>query len=61
METTKNRKKIMVMAIILILSIGNYSRMFGNEPIRTVLFMQIFVIGAISALLIRKIVCELRK
>jgi hypothetical protein len=61
METRKQKRRIILLAVILLLSVGNYFRMFDNEPIRTVHFIQIFIIGAISSLLIYKIVAEFRK
>lgn len=41
-----------IMAILLLLSIGNYSRMEGTEDIRGIEFLSIFVIGLTSGLLI---------
>ncbi len=50
----KNKRGILL-AVLLSLSIGNYSRMVGNENIRTVQFFSIFAIGSITALLVREI------
>lgn len=41
--------------MLLLASLGNYGRMAGTEDIRTVEFLSIFAIGALSALLIREI------
>jgi hypothetical protein len=43
----KNRRRI---------SIGNYSRLAGNENIRTIQFLSIFAIGALSGLLLNEFI-----
>lgn len=48
------RRRIIILAVLLIISIGNYTRIVGNENIRTIQFLSIFAIGALSALLIRE-------
>ncbi len=48
------KKKKVILAILLIIAIGNYSRLSGSENIRTVQFLSIFVMGALSALLINE-------
>jgi hypothetical protein len=53
MET---RKKRILLAVLLMISIGNYFRIVGNENVRAVQFLSIFAIGAISALLIKELV-----
>jgi hypothetical protein len=50
---TNRRRRIL--PIILILSILNYSRIKGSENIRTVQFISIFVMGALTALVIREL------
>ncbi len=55
----KNRR-IGLLAIMFMLSIGTLSRIKGNESIRVIQFLSIFSIGAISALLIREIAEKLR-
>ncbi|MBK6976571.1 MAG: hypothetical protein IPH28_05220 [Cytophagaceae bacterium] len=50
----KNRRMILL-AIMLVLSIGTFTRIVGNENIRTVQFLSIFVIGALTSLLIREV------
>ena len=55
----KNRR-IGLLAIMFMLLIGTLSRIKGNESIRTIQFLSIFSIGAISALLIREIAEKLR-
>jgi hypothetical protein len=49
------KKRIAVIAIMLILAIGNYSRIIDHGTIRTVEFLSIFVIGALTSLLIREV------
>ena len=56
----KNRRLVML-AVVLILSIGTFSRIEGNDSIRTVQFLSIFAIGAITSLLIREIVQEVKR
>jgi hypothetical protein len=43
------------------LSIGNYFRIHGNENIRAIQFLSIFVIGMLSGLLIRDLFTKFRK
>jgi hypothetical protein len=52
-----NRQKriIVVLAILLLVTIGNFSRNSSSINIRTVDFITIWVIGALSGLLIHKI------
>jgi hypothetical protein len=49
------RRRRIILVLLLMMSIGNYSRIVGSENIRTVQFLSIFAIGALSALLIREI------
>lgn len=53
------RKRRIVIAVMLMISIGNYARLINNN-IRPIQFLSIFVIGALSALLIRSIADEYR-
>lgn len=48
-------KRLVILAVLLMLSIGNFTRIVGNENIRTVQFLSIFVIGALTSLLIREV------
>lgn len=50
----KNRRLVML-AVLLIISIGTFTRITGNENIRMVQFLSIFVIGALTSLLIREV------
>lgn len=51
-----SKKRRILIAVLLMISIGNYTRIIGTENIRTVEFLSIFVIGFLTALLIREIV-----
>lgn len=50
-----SKKRTVIICLFLIIAIGNYSRIEGTENIRTVEFLAIFVIGALSSLLLREI------
>jgi hypothetical protein len=56
-----NKKRTIILAIMLILSIGNYSRIIDHGNIRTVEFLSIFVIGALTALLIREVATIIKR
>jgi hypothetical protein len=49
-------RRTIVIAIMLIIAIGNYTRIIDHGTIRTVEFLSIFVMGALTSLLIREIV-----
>jgi TM2 domain-containing membrane protein YozV len=48
-----SNKRRVVIAVMLMISIGNYARLVNNENIRAIQFLSIFAIGALTALLIR--------
>lgn len=48
------KKRRIVIAILLILSVINYTRLKGNENIRSIQFLSIFIIGVLSGLLINE-------
>lgn len=50
-----SKKKKILLTVLLVVSLVNYARMAGTEDIRTVEFLSIFAIGAISALLINDV------
>lgn len=50
-----NRRRI-IFAVLFILSVGNFSRIQGNENIRTVQFLSIFAMGMLFGLLVKEIV-----
>lgn len=54
------RKRRIIIAVMLMLSIGNYFRIVDNENIRLIQFLSIFAIGALSALLIRSFAEEFK-
>lgn len=54
------RRRRIIIAVILMLSVVNYSRVQGHENIRLIQFISIFAIGALTALLIRELVTALR-
>ncbi len=56
----ENRRSV-ILAVALLLAVGNYSRIVGNENIRTVQFLSVFAIGAISSLLLREIITRFNK
>lgn len=52
----RRKKRILIMtAVLLLISIGNYSRIEGTEHIRNIEFLSIFTIGMLSGLLLREI------
>jgi hypothetical protein len=46
------KRRRIIIAVLLMISIGNYTRIVGTENIRLIQFISIFVIGALSALLL---------
>lgn len=50
------RRTSIVIAFALMLSIFNFSRIQGNENLRAIQFISIFVIGALAAVLLMKII-----
>lgn len=46
------KRKLPIIAILLLLSIANYSRIEGTENIRAIEFLSIFVIGMLSGVLL---------
>lgn len=54
-----NRRRI-IFAVLFILSVGNFSRIQGNDNIRTIQFLSIFVMGMLFGLLLKEILDALR-
>lgn len=54
-----NRRRI-IFAVLFMLSIGNFSRIQGNENIRTVQFLSIFAMGMLFGLLVKEIADSIR-
>jgi hypothetical protein len=57
---SKNLKKMektrrVIIAVILMISIGNYFKIVGNENIRPIQFFSIFTIGMLSGLLLNEV------
>ncbi|WP_293871924.1 hypothetical protein [Flavobacterium sp.] len=59
MKSNRNRRRI-IFAVLLVLSIGNFSRIQGNDNIRTVQFLSIFTMGMLFGLLIKEIAESIR-
>ena len=49
------QKSSVLLAILLMISVGNYFRIVGNENIRIIQFLSIFAIGALTELLIQNL------
>lgn len=50
------KKRRVIIAVLLLLTVVNFTRLTRNENIRPIQFVSIFVIGALSALLINEFV-----
>ncbi len=48
-------KNIVITALLLIVSIGNYFRIISDGSIRTVEFLSIFAIGALTGILVTQV------
>jgi xanthine/uracil permease len=55
------KPRSIILAVALIIGVGNYSRIADNENITTVQFLSIFAIGAISSLLLKEIIARFNK
>ena len=53
-------KAMVITAVFLMISIGSYFRIVTNEHVRTVEFLTIFAIGALSGVLLTQIVQSVR-
>jgi hypothetical protein len=54
------RKRGIFLAVLLMLSIGNFSRLSGTENIRPIEFLSIFTIGLFSGLLLFEIIARIK-
>ena len=54
------KRKIVFLAVILMLSVVNYQRISGHENVRAVLVVSLLTIGALIALLIVEIVKRIK-
>ena len=50
------KKRRVIIAVLLMISVGNFARLANNDNIRAIQFVSIFVIGALSALLLNEFV-----
>lgn len=50
------KQKIVILAVILLLSVINYQRILGHENVRPIIVVSLLTIGALIALLIVEIV-----
>ena len=57
----KTNKKLIILALLLIITIGNYTRIGNFESIRSVEFLSIFALGAITSLFLREIIITINK
>ena len=57
----RTQRTLVLTAVMLMISIGNYFRIQGNENIKAIQFLSIFVIGMLSGLLIRDLFIKFRK
>lgn len=48
------KKRLVIIAVLLMISVGNFARLTNNDNIRAIQFVSIFVIGALSALLLNE-------
>jgi len=56
----KQRRPRLVITVFLVLAVGNFTRLQGNENIRAIQFLSIFVIGMLSGILIRELITLVR-
>jgi hypothetical protein len=55
-----SKKRRILLAVMLMLSIGNFARIAGNDNIRAIQFLSIFVIGFLAGILLQDIIQEMR-
>lgn len=53
-------KRVIVFALLLIVSVTNYFRISSNSLIRPVDFLTIFAVGAIAGLLLQEIIVKIK-
>ena len=54
----KSRRKLLILALLFIITIGNYTR--NTSEVKSVAFLSIFALGAITALFVREIIVILK-
>jgi hypothetical protein len=56
----KNNQRVVVIAVLLMISCLNYGKIVGNDNIRPIQFLSIFAIGALSSLLIQQLIMRFK-
>ncbi len=56
----KQKRPLVLTSIILMLAVANYFRIGGNENIRAIQFLSIFVIGMLSGIILREVIAIVR-
>jgi hypothetical protein len=51
-----DKRRRVLLAVLLMISVGNYFRIDGNESIRLIQFLSIFAIGMLSGLILREVI-----
>lgn len=54
----KSRRKLLILALLFIITIGNYTR--NTIEVKSVAFLSIFALGAITALFMQEIIYALK-
>jgi uncharacterized membrane protein len=54
------KRAISVTAVLLVISIGTYSRIISDGSVRTVEFLSIFAIGALAGILLTQIIVAVK-
>jgi hypothetical protein len=57
----QNKNRLPIIAVMLMLAIGNFSRLTGNENIRPIQYASLLAIGALVALLIQGVINKVRE
>ena len=52
----KSKRRIIIFAFLFIISIANFNRIQGNENIRNIQFVSIFMMGLFAGLLVMEII-----
>jgi hypothetical protein len=56
-----NKKKLPIVAVMLMISCGNFARLSGNEHIRPIQYISLLAIGALLAILIQLFVAKMKE
>ena len=59
-ERDMKNRFIVILVVLLIVSMGNYSRIIADGSIRNVEFLSIFVIGVLSGILLTEIIKRIK-